>query len=161
MKKLSLLLLLILVISCKSKQLTAENKEAVRFEKIDLKDVNALKKDRATDLGKRLLETCNTSVFKAFNKNEATDKVIKNATVDRISKACHIINQRNGKFIAIQLIDVTHDIETDDLIFRYKIEYQKSILNESCMLLSIRKTKYLPCLPKNYPKSLCKFISKF
>lgn len=125
MKKICILLLLMVFVSCKSKQAATENKDVVRFEKIDLKEVNTLKKDRATDLGKRLLETCNTSVFKVFTKNEATDKVIKNATVDRISKACHIINQRNGKFIAIQLLDVTHDIETDDLIFRYKIEYQK------------------------------------
>jgi len=152
MKKVGVILLLVLVISCKSKQLTAENKEAVRFEKIDLKDVNILKKERATDLGKRLLETCNTSIFKAFNKNEATDKVIKNATVDRISKACHIINQRNGKFIAIQLIEVTHNIETDDLIFRYKIEYQKKYFERELYVTVNSENKVSAISTKELPK---------
>jgi len=115
---------LILLVSCKSKTpKTSEVKE--RFVAIRFDEVNSVKKDRAYDLGKRLLETCNTSRFKAFSSAEATDKVIKNATVEKITKTCQKMIHRNGKFIDLNLIEIIHDNETDDYVFRYDIKYEK------------------------------------
>lgn len=161
MKKISSLLLLALIISCKSKQpSTSEiNKNETievksRFEKINLKDVNNQKLTRAYNLGKRLLETCNTSRFKVFSKEEATDKVIQNATVEKITKTCQKILMRNGKFIDLNLIDVTQDNETEDLFFRYKIEYEKKYFERELYItinsegkVSEMKTKELPKKP--------------
>ena len=89
--------------------------------------VEMVKKNRANDLGRRLLESCNTSRFKAFSTNEATDKVRQNATKDKISSICKKINQRNGRFLGITLIDVTHNKITDEYIFRYSIDYEKKL----------------------------------
>lgn len=128
MQKYILLLLLIVMASCKSKSPNSgsETKEAYsRYVKMDFKEVNSAKKNRAYDLGKRLLETCNTSKFKSFSKDEATESVIKNATVEKISKTCQKIILRNGKFIDLQLSEVIHDVETDDYMFKYKIQYEK------------------------------------
>ncbi|MFY8180743.1 MAG: hypothetical protein ACOVLG_03120 [Flavobacterium sp.] len=161
MKKISSLLLLALIISCKSKQpSTSEiNKNETvevksRFEKINLKEVNNQKLTRAYNLGKRLLETCNTSRFKVFSKEEATDKVIQNATVEKITKTCQKILMRNGKFIDLNLIEVTKDNETEDLFFRYKIEYEKKYFERELYItinsegkVSEMKTKELPKKP--------------
>lgn len=161
MKKISSLLLLALIISCKSKQpSTSEiNKNETvevksRFEKINLKEVNNQKLTRAYNLGKRLLETCNTSRFKVFSKEEATDKVIQNATVEKITKTCQKILMRNGKFIDLNLIEVTQDNETEDLFFRYKIEYEKKYFERELYItinsegkVSEMKTKELPKKP--------------
>lgn len=114
--------------SCKSKKPipVIEDKPIYsRYVKLDFKEVNSVKKNRAYSLGKRLLETCNTSKFKTFTSQEATDNVIKNATAEKISKTCQKIIMRNGKFIDLQLIEVIHDVETDDFMFRYNIQYEK------------------------------------
>lgn len=161
MKKIVYILLLILLASCKSKQpITSEVKKnesvevTTRFEKINLKEVNNQKLTRAYNLGKRLLETCNTSRFKVFSKEEATDKVIQNATVEKITKTCQKILMRNGKFIDLNLIDVTQDNETEDLFFRYKIEYEKKYFERELYItinsegkVSEMKTKELPKKP--------------
>ncbi|GAB3720488.1 hypothetical protein [Flavobacterium koreense] len=161
MKKLVYILLLILLASCKTKQPSTskvnENESVEvksRFEKINLKEVNNQKLTRAYNLGKRLLETCNTSRFKVFSKEEATDKVIQNATAEKITKTCQKILMRNGKFIDLNLIDVTQDNETEDLFFRYKIEYEKKYFERELYItinsegkVSEMKTKELPKKP--------------
>jgi 5'-3' exonuclease len=161
MKKIVYILLLILIASCKSKQPSiseVKKNESVevttRFEKINLKEVNNQKLTRAYNLGKRLLETCNTSRFKVFSKEEATDKVSQNATVEKITKTCQKILMRNGKFIDLNLIDVTQDNETEDLFFRYKIEYEKKYFERELYItinsegkVSEMKTKELPKKP--------------
>ncbi|MFC4818639.1 hypothetical protein [Flavobacterium sp. GCM10023249] len=113
------LFMLLLVISCKTGK-TSNTAVIVESSKVE-----AIKKNRAFDLGTRLLESCNTSRFKPFSKEEATEKVIENATLDKISATCKKIRQRNGKFNFIKLIDITYIKSSDDYIFRYKIDYEK------------------------------------
>lgn len=120
MKKLFLVILLIsLLNSCKSTK--PENSAII----IESNKVESIKKNRAFDLGTRLLESCNTSKFKAFTKEEATEKVIQNATPEKISLTCQKIRQRNGKFNYIKLLDVTYLKESEEYIFRYNIDYEK------------------------------------
>ena len=118
MRKIILFFSLMLLFSCKSKSpMVLVKPEAVAAEK----------KDRAFDLGKRLLESCNTSRFKAFSAEEATDKVRQNATKEKISSICKKFNQRNGRFLGLKLIDVTYNKATEDYIFRYSIDYEKKL----------------------------------
>lgn len=125
-KAILLTISIVLLVSCKSKTpKSAEEIKKARFETVLFENVNSVKKDRAYNLGKRLLETCNTSRFKAFSPTEATEKVIKNATVENITKTCQKMIHRNGKFVDLSLIEVTHDKETDDYVFRYDIKYEK------------------------------------
>jgi hypothetical protein len=95
--------------------------------------VAVVKKNRANDLGNRLLETCNTSRFKAFSSVEATDKVRQNATKEKIALVCKKINQRNGRFIGLNLIDITYNKTTDEYVFHYNINYEKNILSENSL----------------------------
>ncbi|MCL9805278.1 hypothetical protein NAT51_07085 [Flavobacterium amniphilum] len=119
MKKVCTILLLVFIISCKSKK----NEHSAVI--VESSKVEAVKKNRAYDLGTRLLESCNTSRFKPFTKDEATDKVIQNATPEKITATCLKIRHRNGKFNFIKLIDITYLKATDEYIFRYKIDYEK------------------------------------
>lgn len=130
--------LILFLASCKSKKAVSDVKDDRTKETIEettketvtvIKptEVDKIKSDRAYDLGKRLLETCNTSKFKAFTKNEATDKVIANATAEKISNTCKKINQRNGKFLGIKLLEVKHDKILDEYTFRYDINYEKKL----------------------------------
>ncbi|WP_445454600.1 hypothetical protein [Flavobacterium sp. 25HG05S-40] len=130
MRKIIFLLCLSMLLSCKSKKNNTSSKEKTAEKSSNLvkpEDVEAIKKDRAYDLGKRLLESCNTSRFKAFSTSEATDKVRQNATNEKISTICKKINQRNGRFLGIRLIDITQNKKTDELIFRYAIDYEKKL----------------------------------
>lgn len=110
-----------MLVSCKSKNAVVEKPDNV----IKPEAVAAVKKNRAYDLGKRLLETCNTSRFRAFSSLEATEKVRQNATKEKISNVCKKINQRNGRFLGITLLDITYDKNTDEYLFHYNIEYEK------------------------------------
>lgn len=110
---------MLFLFSCKSKK--AENTAVL----VESSKVEAVKKNRAFDLGTRLLESCNSSRFKPFSKEEATEKVIQNATPEKISATCLKIRQRNGKFNFIKLIDITYLKSTDEYVFRYKIDYEK------------------------------------
>ena len=130
MRKIFLLVCLSLLFSCKSKKNNSTSAVKVPEKVTNLvkpEEVEALKKDRAYDVGTRLLESCNTSKFKNYSAAEATDKVRQNATREKISAICKKINQRNGRFVDIKLIDITQNKKTDELIFRYNITYEKKL----------------------------------
>ena len=133
MKRILLLCFLLLLIACKSKSpnQTAAKSSAKAIEKnsaiVKVEEVDAVKKDRAAAVGERLLESCNTSKFRAFSATEATDKVRQNATRDKISAICKKINQRNGRFNGINLIDITRNKKTKEYVFRYSIDYEKKL----------------------------------
>ncbi|MEK8180663.1 hypothetical protein WMW71_09970 [Flavobacterium buctense] len=123
MRRIILFCCVLLVLSCKSKKNIVENTTTI----IKPTEVAAVKKDRAYDLGKRLLETCNTSRFKPFSSAEATEKVRQNATKEKISIICKKINLRNGRFQGLTLLDITHNKITDEYTFRYNIDYEKKM----------------------------------
>lgn len=131
MKKIVLLLCLSLLFSCKSKKPDSNVKP---LEIVSPNEVDVVKKNRAYDLGKRLLETCNTSHFKGFSNTEATEKVIQNATIERITATCQKINFRNGRFISLNLIAVSHEKTADQYIFRYAIVYEKKYFKRELMV---------------------------
>nr|WP_294776545.1 hypothetical protein [uncultured Flavobacterium sp.] len=111
----------LLIVSCKSKNPAVDKTIMV----VKPEEVAVVKKNRADDLGKRLLETCNTSRFKAFSSAEATDKVRQNATKEKIATVCKKINQRNGRFLGLNLIDITYNKVTEEHVFHYNINYEK------------------------------------
>ena len=154
MKKIVVLILISAFLSCKSKKnaTTTEVEPYNRYVKVTVDEVTAIKTNRAYDLGRRLLETCNTSRFKTFTKNEATDKVIQNATVEKITKTCQKMNNRNGKFIDLQLIEVIHDVETDNYQFRYKIIYEKKYFERELSVVVNPDNKVDAISTKEVPK---------
>ena len=138
MKKLIIVFVLIFIFSCKSKMsknTTNESKSNLeRFEIVKVEEIDAQKKEKSYNLGKRLLESCNTSKFKPFTSDEATEKVIANATSEKIAATCKKINLRNGKFIGLDLIEVVRDKDAEEYIFRYDIKYEKTYFKRELMV---------------------------
>lgn len=137
MKKLILVLSLIALIGCKSKKTTIETEEKteekieeIKFEKLSFTEVDTNLKDKAYELGKRILMTCNTSKFKPFTQSEATNTVINNITLEKLSKTCKRYRQYYGTFKDIQLAEIYRDYQNNTTIFRYKALYSKKVANK-------------------------------
>lgn len=135
MKKILFLLLVLFVISCKTKSVSKSKdntleKTEVKFLKLENSSIPEMQKNKTYELGKRILMTCNTSKFKPFNENEATPSVIKNMTQERLTKTCLKFKLRYGDFKDIELVSV-YKIKTDNTtLFRFKALYEKKIANK-------------------------------
>jgi hypothetical protein len=151
MKNTIIILSILLLISCKSKKpIVAVN----RFKVVSKEAVDQEKQSRAYAIGKRLLSACNTSKFTPFSNTEATEKVIANATVEKISETCKKINFRNGKFNDLNLIEVLQDKETNDLIFRYDINFEKKLYKREIKITVNTENKVSEITTKEVPKVL-------
>lgn len=130
MKKILIVFSLLLLIGCKSKKIAVEEPKKANFEKISFTEINDLQKDKAYDLGKRVLMTCNTSKFKPFNITEATSSVIQNTTEERLTKTCTRFRQYYGTFKDLELVEVYKNNYDKTTIFRYKAMYSKKVANK-------------------------------
>jgi hypothetical protein len=130
MKKSIMILCIILLVGCKSKKIDNNKPDEVTIVKLAVSEVDNLQKARAYDLGKRILQTCNTSKFKPFTTSEATQSVINNITLDKLSKTCRKYRQFYGDFIDIELEEIYVDKEDATTIFRYKALYTKKVANK-------------------------------
>jgi hypothetical protein len=130
MKKIIIVFSILLLIGCKSKKVVTAEPEKAKIEKLGLSEVNESQKNKAYELGKRVLMTCNTSKFKPFNQSEATESVIKNTTEERLTKTCTRFRQYYGTFIDLQLVEIYKNNFDGTTIFRYKALYTKKIANK-------------------------------
>lgn len=131
MKKIIILFSIILLIGCKSKKaLTTNIPEKAKIEKLSSAEVSESQKNKAYELGKRVLMTCNTSKFKPFNESEATISVIKNTTEERLTKTCTRFRQFYGTFKDLQLVEIYKNNSDQTTIFRYKALYTKKVANK-------------------------------
>lgn len=145
MKKVFLLLLCIAFLgACKSKP------SVPKTAKIELAQVSPSQKNKAYELGKRILNACNTSKFKPFTKEEATDKVIQNTTLEKLSSTCRKFSIKYGQFEDIRLVEVIKNNSDNTLVFRYKADYQRKFaqkelqvtLNSDNKVSAIRSTDW-------------------
>jgi hypothetical protein len=120
MKKFLLLALLAAAVACKSKSGAVE-----KYAVIAPSEADAQQKAKAYELGKRVLNACNTSRFKAFSPAEATEQVRKNTTPERITRTCQKFRVRYGTFRDLELVQVIAFRKSDKAIYRYKADYQK------------------------------------
>ncbi|OYX84235.1 MAG: hypothetical protein B7Y83_08850 [Flavobacteriales bacterium 32-34-25] len=126
MKKLIVILSLIALVGCKSKKVDQKNE----IIKLALIEVNSSQKNKAYELGKRVLMTCNTSKFKPFTTSEATTSVINNITIEKLSKTCSKYRQWYGTFKDLQLAEVFHSKNDKITIYRFRALYSKKVANK-------------------------------
>ncbi|SCY41010.1 hypothetical protein SAMN02927916_1968 [Flavobacterium anhuiense] len=127
MKKAGLIICLLLLIGCKSKTVSRDT-EDLKIKKVSTEEVNANQQRKAYDLGKRVLETCNTSKFKPFNETEVTKSVMENTTEERLTKTCQRFRQYYGSFIDLKLDGVYKT--KHEVIYRYHALYTKKVANK-------------------------------
>jgi hypothetical protein len=138
MKKILMLFFLMAIIGCKStqrKKSPTVAKETTSIEEpafviMPLDKVSAPHQERAYEVGKRILNTCNTSRFKPFSAIEATENVIRNSTQERLTKTCHNFRLKYGSFKDLELIQVIRDTKNQSYVFRFKALYSKQIANK-------------------------------
>ncbi|MBF4487127.1 hypothetical protein [Flavobacterium sp. CSZ] len=127
MKKAGLIICLLLLIGCKSKTVSRDT-EDLKIKKISGSEINANQQQKAYELGKRVLETCNTSKFKPFNDTEVTASVRENTTEERLTKTCQRFRQYYGSFIDLKLDGVYKTKQ--EVVYRYHALYTKKIANK-------------------------------
>ncbi|WP_337965743.1 hypothetical protein [uncultured Flavobacterium sp.] len=127
MKKAGLIICLLLLIGCKSKTITRDT-EDLKVKKVSGAEINANQQKKAYELGKRVLETCNTSKFKPFNETEVTQSVMENTTEERLTKTCTRFRQYYGSFIDLKLDGVYKTKQ--EVIYRYHALYSKKVANK-------------------------------
>ncbi|MBX9887127.1 MAG: hypothetical protein K2Y30_04225 [Flavobacteriaceae bacterium] len=131
MKKIIVFLVLIVLVSCKSKKVSPTPViEEVKTVQLALTAVDANQKGKAYDLGKRILMTCNTSKFKPFTTSEATQSVINNITLEKLSKTCAKHRQWYGTFIDLKLVEVYQNSAEQNTVYRFKAMYTKKVANK-------------------------------
>jgi len=128
MKKLFLLIIAVATLSaCKSKSTSGSSifSSKPTIEVLAPATINPALQSKAYELGKRILNTCNTSKFKPFTTEEATEKVIQNTTLERLSSTCQKYLIKYGQFKDIKLVEVIKNNDDNTHVFRYKAEYQR------------------------------------
>lgn len=130
MKKIILILCLVTLVACKSKKAYQKETKADEVVKLTPTQINNSQKNKAYELGKRVLMTCNTSKFKAFTTNEATQSVINNITIEKLSKTCAKYRMWYGSFIDLQLAEVYQNTHDQTVVYRFKALYTKKVANK-------------------------------
>ncbi|MCC9020082.1 hypothetical protein [Flavobacterium lipolyticum] len=127
MKKAGLIICLLLLMGCKSKTIHRDT-EDLKIKKVNAAEINSNQQKKAYELGKRVLETCNSSKFKPFNETEVTKSVMENTTEERLTKTCQRFRQYYGSFIDLKLDGVYRTRQ--EVIYRYHALYTKKVANK-------------------------------
>lgn len=92
-------------------------------------DINAIpqnEKQKVYDFGKRMLETCKTRQFIQLSEKEVTKGLAK-LSLAEMQHACDVLDERNGKFINMKLIEVIDDTYNGgSRIYRYKGNFERN-----------------------------------
>lgn len=129
-KRFILLVVICLFIGCKSKKEAVVKPPEPKITKVEIVEVAPEVKEKAYELGKRVLMTCNISKFKPFNSSEATPSVIKNMTQERLTKTCLKFRLKYGDFKDLELQEILRNKMEKTTVFRYKALYEKKIANK-------------------------------
>ncbi|WP_202703024.1 hypothetical protein [Flavobacterium sp. UGB4466] len=127
MKKAGLIICLLLLMGCKSKTIHRDT-EDLKIKKVNAAEINSNQQKKTYELGKRVLETCNSSKFKPFKETEVTKSVMENTTEERLTKTCQRFRQYYGSFIDLKLDGVYRTRQ--EVIYRYHALYTKKVANK-------------------------------
>ena len=127
MKKVIIICCLLLFISCKTKNVNGKQM-GKSVEPTEMNTVDEAQKNKAYELGKRVLLTCNDIKFKPFTQSEATDKVIAKSTPENIKKICVKYSLKYGLFKDLEFVEMVPNRTDNTNVFRFKalFEYAKA-----------------------------------
>lgn len=127
MKKVFLIICIILFYSCKTRNVNGK----LIGRSVSVTEMNAeetTQKNKAYELGKRILLTCNTSNFKPFTKSEATDKLIANSSVKKVKEIGAKYSLKYGAFKDLEFVEMVPNKTDNTSVFRFKalFDYAKA-----------------------------------
>lgn len=129
MKKYITICCLLTLFSCATKNVNGK----IIGKSVDATEMNVAdeaQKDKAYDLGKRLLMTCNTSKFTPYAKNEATDKVIANSSEKKVKEIGIKYSLKYGEFKDLEFIEMVPNKTDNTNIYRFKAIFQYEKANK-------------------------------
>ena len=127
MKKVIIVSCLLILFGCKTKNVNGKQ-IGKSVEPTEMNSEEAAQKNKAYELGKRVLMTCNTSKFKPFTKSEATDKVIANSTEKKVKEIGAKYSLKYGNFKDLDFIEMVPNKTDNTNIYRFKalFDYAKA-----------------------------------
>jgi hypothetical protein len=141
-------MLCLLLIQCKS--IKEVNILKPNVEKIPEKNIATIQKKQAYDAGKRVLNTCNTSKFRAFTTQEATQELIQKMTIEKISRTCQEIVRTFGQFNDLKFIEAIKINKTNEVIYRFKCVYEKKYYEKELQVYINSNSKISSIKTKNW-----------
>jgi hypothetical protein len=96
-----------------------------KWETIPLKSVSSESIKISQSLCNRVLNTCNTSSFKAFSVKEATPELIQKMTPEKITNTCKEIIKGYGKFKSTRFIEAQYHEKDNLTLYVFNCEYEK------------------------------------
>ena len=130
MKKVIILCSLLMLMGCKTKKPNSKPVAEKSVSPTEMTSVEETQEKKAYNLGKRILMTCNNSKFKPFTKDEATDKVIANSTLENINKICVKYNLKYGLFKDLQFVEMVPDKTENTHVYRFKALFEYADANK-------------------------------
>jgi hypothetical protein len=127
MKNVIIIGCLFLLLGCKTKMVNGKSM-GKSVETTEMSPEEGAQKNKAYELGKRILITCNNVKFKPFTQSEATEKVIAKSTPENIKKICVKYNLKYGLFKDLEFIEMIPNKTDNTNVFRFKalFEYAKA-----------------------------------
>ncbi|WP_313804578.1 hypothetical protein [Flavobacterium sp.] len=96
------------------------------YRRIDLGNITESEKQKVYNFGKRILETCKTRQFVQLSEREVTQGLAK-LSLSEMQHACDVLDERNGKFIDMELVEVVDDTYVNGTkIYRYKANFERN-----------------------------------
>ena len=128
MKKVIIICCLLALMGCKSKKGNSKQADVKTVPPTEMTKTEETQEQKAYQLGKRILMTCNDKPFKPFTTSEATEKVIANSTSENINKICVKYNLKYGLFKDLQFVEMVPDKTENTNVYRFKalFEYENA-----------------------------------
>lgn len=96
------------------------------YRRIDVTSIAEAERQKVYNFGKRILETCKTRQFIQLSKREVTQELAK-LSLNEMQHACNVLDDRNGKFIDMTLVEVIDDTYVNgSKIYRYKAKFERN-----------------------------------
>ncbi len=139
-----LMVTVFLLVACNAAQ--DKNSVSRLYKKLDIEAVDATQKQKTTALGQQILSTCNTSYLKPLSPKDATQKVIKNMTVKRMTQTCLKYRTQYGNFKGLTFVEAYKNRKTDEIVYRYQAKFDKKnalkelrmVINKQNLLASVQ-----------------------
>ena len=149
MKKVIIISCLLLIFGCKTKTINGK----VIGKSVEAAEMNAIdeaQKNKAYELGKRLLMTCNTSKFTPFTQDEATAKLIANSTVKKVKEIGAKYSLKYGAFKDLEFVEMVPNKTDNTNIYRFKALFNYAKANKELRVTMNSENKATAIITKDW-----------
>ena len=120
------------------------------IEASEMNSVDEAQKNKAYELGKRILMTCNTSKFSGFTTDEATKKLIANSTEKKVKEIGAKYSLKYGKFKDLEFVEMIPNKTDNTNIYRFKALFDYAKANKELRVTMNSENKASSIVTKDW-----------